>query len=409
MATNGYFAHGYGARSKAMAGIGAALPQDAIVSAVNPAGLVHVGDRLDIELELFNPRREYTVSGEPTLQPGAFPLDSGRFKSSQDLFLVPTIGWSYQLSDHQAIGLAMYGSGGMNTNFEPANNPICPPGSAGTGTFCAGRTGVDLAQGFLVATYAHSLFDGKLSLGLSPILAVQAFKANGFGSFAAFSADSQALSNKGRDYSVGGGFRIGVLGEPLPGLRLGASYKSRIWMSRFNKYSGLFAEQGDFDIPDSFNIGISWDVTERITTAFDVEHIRYSAIKSIGNKLLPNLQQARLGDNNGAGFGWQDMTIYKFGALWRPNDDWTLRGGVSYGKQPISSSQVLFNIAAPGVQEWHITAGFSRKLWDNDEVSFAFMYSPSKSVKGANPLSPSQDIELAMDQFSWQLAWSRQF
>jgi len=44
-ATNGYFAHGYGARSKAMAGVGAALPQDAMAAAVNPAGMVFVGNR----------------------------------------------------------------------------------------------------------------------------------------------------------------------------------------------------------------------------------------------------------------------------------------------------------------------------------------------------------------------------
>ncbi|PKM11984.1 MAG: hypothetical protein CVV13_07190 [Gammaproteobacteria bacterium HGW-Gammaproteobacteria-3] len=408
-ATNGYFAHGYGARSKAMAGAGAALPQDAVASAVNPAGLVRVGDRLDVELELFSPRRNFTVSGEPTLAPGAFPLNPGNFDSNEEYFPIPTLGWSKQLSDTQAVGVALYGNGGMYTEFSPKANPICPPGSEGRGVFCAGRTGVDLAQVFIVPSFAQSFADGRFSVGVAPILAAQYFKARGFGSFAPFSADPAQLSEQGRDYSFGGGFRVGVLAEPLQGLRFGVSYKSRIWMSKFNEYSGLFAEQGDFDIPDSYNIGVSWDISSRFTAAFDVEHIRYSEIKSVGNRLLPNLQQARLGDKNGAGFGWQDMTVYKLGLLWKPDDLWTLRGGVSYGDQPIPSSEVLFNITAPGVQQWHLTTGFSRKLWDSDEVSFAFMYSPKKSVKGVNPLSPGQTIELEMYQLSWQLAWSRSF
>lgn len=115
-------------------------------------------------------------------------------------------------------------------------------------------------------------------------------------------------------------------------------------MSPFSYYQGLFAEQGDFDIPESFNGGIAWQVNEDFTAVFDVEHINYSSIASVGNSLLPNLQRTKLGSENGAGFGWQDMTVYKFGVQWKQSQDWTLRAGLSYGEQPISSSEVLFNV-----------------------------------------------------------------
>jgi hypothetical protein len=42
-ATNGYFSHGYGAKSQGMAGVGIALPQDALAAATNPAGTALVG------------------------------------------------------------------------------------------------------------------------------------------------------------------------------------------------------------------------------------------------------------------------------------------------------------------------------------------------------------------------------
>ena len=408
-ATNGYFAHGYGARSKAMAGTGTAFSQDAVAAAVNPAGLAYVGDRLDLEGEVFSPHREYRIQGAPTLAPGAFPLNPGTVESDSNYFGIPTVGWSYKLDAQQTVGVALYGNGGMNTDYEAFANPLCPPGSSGKGTFCAGRTGIDMMQAFITATYAHSFNDGRFALGIAPIFAVQTFEARGLGSFAGFSSNARHLSDQGRDYSFGAGFRVGGQGELLPGLRLGASYKSRIYMSEFENYAGLFAEQGGFDIPDSFNVGLSWDVNDRLTTAFDVEHIRYSEIKSVGTPLNPLFQGAALGAANGPGFGWNDMTIYKFGAQWRQNEQWAWRSGVSYGQQPIEGSEVLFNILAPGVQEWHLTGGFSHALSNQDELSFAFMYSPQKTITGPNPLSPGQSIDLSMTQFSLQFAWSRRF
>ncbi|MDT8407470.1 MAG: outer membrane protein transport protein, partial [Methylococcales bacterium] len=381
-ATNGYFAHGFGVRSKAIAGAGSALPQDSLASAINPAGLAFVGTRVDVELELFSPRRQFSVEGSPTLAPDAFPLNPGQFYSSSEEFLIPTVGFSYAIDDDQSVGIALYGHGGMVTNFIPKANPLCPPGSPGAGVFCAGRTGVDLQQAFISPSYARRFFEGRLAVGIAPIFAIQSFKGRGFGGFAGFSSDASRLTDTGRDYAFGGGLRAGILAEPIDGLHIGLAYKSRIWMSEFDEYAGLFAEQGDFDIPDSYNLGLAYQVNTQLALAFDLEHIRYSQIKSVGNRFLPNLQTARLGDTGGAGFGWRDMTIYKFGAVWQPDDAWTLRAGFSYGRQPIPKSEVLFNIVAPGVQEWHITAGFSRKLWDHDEVSFAFMYSPEKSVKG---------------------------
>jgi long-chain fatty acid transport protein len=406
-ATNGYFAHGYGARNKAMAGAGTAQVQDAIAAAaINPAGLVNVGDRLDGELELFAPFRQYSVSnGTHQPQQGEMPLTAGTQNSESNFFPVGTLGWSHKLDNQQSIGLAMYGNGGMNTDWKNVHNAPGYPG----GVFYGGRTGIDMAQAFIVGTYARSFDNNRYSLGISPIFAAQTFKARGLGAFSNFSSDPGSVSDRGRDYSFGAGFRVGGQAEIIQGLRLGASYKSRIYMSQFDRYQGLFAQQGGFDIPDSFNVGLSWDATARLTTNFDVEHIRYSEIKSVGNPLAPLLQGVALGTGRGPGFGWNDMTIYKFGAQWKQNDRLILRGGVSYGQQPIEGSEVLFNILAPGVQEWHLTSGLSYALNEKDEISFAAMCSPLKTITGPNAFYAGQNIDLSMTQFSLQLGWSRRF
>lgn len=400
LATNGYFENAYGARSRGLAGADVAFSQDAIAVALNPAGTAYVGNRLDLEGEFFSPLREYRVNGGG----GGFQLTSGTHESTKNYYVIPTLGWSHKLDEKQTVGLALYGNGGMDTNYV---NVVNPNGS--TGPFYSGRTGVDMAQAMLAATYARSFDNGRYALGISPIFAVQYFEAQGLSSFAGYSSAPNQLTNKGRDYSFGIGYRVGGQAELLPGVRLGVSYKSRTYMSKFDDYAGLFAGQGGFDIPSSLDTGLSWAVTKSVTAAFDVQQIFYSEVNSVGNPLQPLFSGAQLGAGNGPGFGWKDMTVYKFGAQWQQSDQLTLRGGFSYGQQPIPGSQVLFNILAPGVQEWHLTGGLSYKLPNQDELSFAFMFSPQKTITGPNPLSPGQSIDLAMTQYSLQLGWSRRF
>ena len=406
-ASNGFFAHGYGARNKAMAGATTALPQDALAAAINPAGMVYMDNRLDMEVGLFKASQQYTVEGVPTFTPGSFPLNPGTTQSDDDWIPIPTFGWNHKLDSQQSIGISIYPNGGVITDYAAKPNPLCGPG--GKGTFCAGTAGIDLEQGFFVPSYAHSFNNGKFSLGIAPIFAVQRLSVQGLNAFARFSGDPGHFSNKGFEYSLGGGVRIGVLAEPIPGLRFGASYKSRIFMSRFSDYSGLLAEHGSFDIPESYNFGLSWDINNQFTTTFDIEHIRYSQIHSLGNPFLPNLLITPLGNKNGSGSGLRDMTIFKFGAQWRQDDSWIWRAGISYGEQPIPNSEVLLNILTPGVQEIHLTTGFSYAMDKDDEFSFSFTYSPPNSIKGQNPLSPGQSIELEIEQLSLQLAWSRRF
>jgi len=49
-ATNGYFAHGYSIKNKALAGAGTALPTDSLTATTNPAGMAFVGNRVDLGL-----------------------------------------------------------------------------------------------------------------------------------------------------------------------------------------------------------------------------------------------------------------------------------------------------------------------------------------------------------------------
>lgn len=416
-ATNGYFSHGYSIKEKGMAGVGAALPQDSLAAATNPAGMVMVGSRLDVGASLFSPHRSYTVRGMPSGAPGTFGLFPETVDSESEYFLIPHFGWNRMLNADSSVGVSVYGNGGMNTDY---------PRSAGGGfgVFGAGmvpgaerRTGVDLAQLFVNVTYAQKITPTS-SWGISPILAYQRFKARGLAAFGGFSTDPTKLTDNDYDSSTGLGAKIGIMGEVAPGVTLGGSYQTKVRMSELDDYRGLFAEKGDFDIPSTATVGVAWKVTPASVLAFDVQRIWYTDVASVSNPLMPALGACGMGDvtqclgtSNGSGFGWDDMTIYKIGYQWDTSQAWTWRVGYSYGEQPIPSSEVLFNILAPGVIEQHLTFGFTNRLSNMTEWSFFAMYAPEKEVSGPNPLEApgAQRITLRMDQWEVGASWGMKF
>ena len=179
-------------------------------------------------------------------------------------------------------------------------------------------------------------------------IAYQRFEAKGLEPFLIYSSAPAKVTNNAPADSYGVGYRLGYIGN-LSYVTLGVSYQSRIKMSEFENYSGLLAEQGGFDIPSSWTVGIRRSPIQGVDLAVDVQHINYSEVNSIGNPMLPNLQAARLGDDQGAGFGWKDMTVVKVGMqMHRAAPSLFVRGGYSYGDHPIPTSEMLFNILGSG-------------------------------------------------------------
>ena len=213
--------------------------------------------------------------------------------------------------------------------------------------------------------------------------------------FSFFSSDGAHVTNQGTDVSWGGGVRAGIEWALAPQFRIGVAGNSRIYTHEFERYRGLFAEQGDFDIPASLQAGIAFDVTPNLTFLADYKHIWYGSVASIANPSTNILSGAALGADNGPGFGWKDIDIFKVGAEWRNLGNLTLRAGYSYNTSPLQSRDVLFNILAPATVQHHITGGFEY-AWSKD-LSFevAGAYVPESSISGSHLFTP-QTIDLSM-------------
>ncbi len=451
-ATNGYFAHAFSQTEAGLAGAGVAKTKniDSLAGTTNPANMVFAGDRMDIGLALFSPQREYEVTGDPILPNGFAPIGEipscnapgvtpcqlpfsigpGKIDSENTLFPVPSFGWNKMLSDRSSFGVMVYGNGGMNTEYQGGSANVFNPNTntivTAPGTFGNGTLGIDLMQLFVAPTYSMKVGENS-SIGISLIGVFQRFEAKGLGSFAGVTNSPENLTNNGYSTSYGGGFKFGFNSAISDSIRFAASYQSKMRMGEFDEYKGLFAENGDFDIPETWTFGISADVGEKGTFVADIQRINYSDIKSIGNDITPLTQGQCLdalnnflfngalsaqgpgcgGGSNGFGFGYNDMTVVKAGYEWSQSDDLILRVGYSITDQPIESSDVIFNILAPAVIKSHITAGFTKQLASGNEMTMSFMYGAGDKVTGANPFDPGQTISIDMDQYQVGFTYSR--
>ncbi len=444
-ATNGYFSHGYGAKSKGRAGASTAFPQDAMVTATNPAGINYVEDRLDFGVDVFKPKRGGSIRNN------FFGPDESFDGNQKDTFYIPDFGIVRAINDQWSWAVTAIGHGGMNTRYPEAENPYSRFGSRK-------QAGVDLAQLFVGPSISFEYMEGQ-SLGLSVNYVYQQFAAEGLTAFASkdfpgpYSESPDFVTGNGHDSSKGIGVRIGWMGN-FGDFSVGAGYQPQIRMKKFDKYKGLFAEQGGFDIPETYALGLAWRATEDLTLAMDYQRIKYSGVASVGNplsnfvnpesssaflnqlpadqvndllaglgagpsmlELLNQLQTSpfadlfnavtspiaedrygnKLGSSNGPGFGWQDMSVVKLGFDYKVNDLLTVRAGYSDTEQPIPEDQTFFNILAPGVVEKHYTMGGSYVMGAH-EITVHVLYAPKVTVEGRNSI-PDNGPPLPPDSF----------
>lgn len=402
-ATNGYFSHGYGMKAKGMGGAGVAYPQDALAAATNPAGMAFVGDRLDVGVDYFRPIREATISGTG--------FSDGTFESNENNFFIPEFGYNSMLNPNWSLGVSVYGNGGMNTSY-----PNIPLFDA-SGTY---EAGVNLEQLIVAPTLAFKPTPTQ-AIGISLNLLAQRFEARGLQNFTApvgspqqMSVDPTHVTDNGESYSYGAGVRVGWTGQVTPRLSLGVTYASEIQASEMDEYSGLFPEQGSFDLPASYAVGLAFKATPKLNIAFDVERIEYSKVSVTGNPIESLFAGNLLGSDEGPGWGWTDQTVYKLGIdyAWSPKT--VVRAGWNYGEAPIPEDQVMFNIISPATVEHHLTLGATYRLGKGKELTWTYMHAFEKEIDGpgsipgalfGSPTDADAKIKMYEDSFGLALGW----
>ncbi|AKJ66974.1 aromatic hydrocarbon degradation protein [Pandoraea thiooxydans] len=343
LAVDGIALTGTGVMAAGMGGTSIAFPQDSTAAADNPAGMGLIGSRTDFGIQLLEPLTDFDY-GSPSNH-----LHTGK------VYPVPNGGANWQISPRLTLGVSLFGVG-VGTSY---GRPALPIAGAG------------VAQSSLQTVIAAPTITWRLTphniIGASLALAYERFSANG----AIVPTDSgglQPLPSHGISNAFGYGVRLGYIWQPTSAFTFGASYASRIRMSRLSGYDDdlLAAGGGRIDIGAQYGVGIAYRIVPSLTLAADWLHLEFS------NTVVGSAQ----------GFGWQNQDIFRVGAAWNVNSRWTLRAGFSRGNHPIGPSVVAQNLLAAMPCSTSVSAGATWRLNKADDISGVVEYDFATNVKG---------------------------
>lgn len=133
----------------------------------------------------------------------------------------------------------------------------------------------------------------------------------------------------------GFGFNLGALVEFSPETRLGASYRSQVEHTldgTANVPSAALVNAGitaDFTAPDSASIGLYHDINDQWAVMGELGWMGWSSFDQLQVVLDAGIPLTTTPEN------WEDVFFYAVGATWKPNEKWTLRGGLAFDESPI--------------------------------------------------------------------------
>ncbi len=396
-ATVGYFDIGYGTKARGMGGVATAFPQDSIVSATNPAGMVWVGGRVDVGTALFSPIRQATITPPNS-------TESRIHKSNSNIFLLPHAGINNMLNEHLSFGCTIYGNGGMNTNY-PCNIPL----------FGTGPLGVNYLQ--LIAAPTVAAKYGRHSFGISPLGGIQILKWKGAQNLdnEIFSQHPCHVTNNAHNIQPGLGVRFGWMSKPTKCINLGFAYATKLYTKQYELYKGLFAQEGTLDIPANLSVGIALKNMCNFTLAFDFQYIFYGNIPAISNSIAqinlplnPMNVKNKFGSECGPGFGWQNLPVYKVGVAYDGFEHSVWRLGFVHARVPFPTTEIDFNIVSPAVVKDRITAGSTLILDEHQAFDFAFMWAFKNKYRGESQVGLGC-VELQMWQFTFEVNYGVKF
>lgn len=418
-ATNGMFLIGTGTKSRSMGGIGITMSHDVFTTTANPATMTEIkGNRFDIGGDIFtSPATSTLGQGDNVRTEDSNP---DHMTITDGIYMMPAMGITFNDGD-LSYGATMVPVGGGGSRYD-YNLFNCANSRDDSDPLCAKKLGVSLMIMNINPTIALKL-DENNSIGATLIIGVQIFKAYGLDQFTRFTADPLAsaedvmLTDRGTDVAYGAGIRVGWLGHFMDDkLALGAEYTSQTFMSKFEDYSDLFAEQGQMNTPGNIGLGISFQANDDITLAMDINYIMYEDVAAVSNPgpdprsttgPFPNGDSATyaLGNDQGLGFGWENQTVFKLGMIYQYNKTWTLRTGWNYAKSPINEeTDILFSMVAPAIVQNHLTMGATMQYNSNIELSVSYVHAFEFEQNGPTYINYEGGYKMSQDSVGGSLA-----
>jgi long-chain fatty acid transport protein len=434
-ATNVFRLEGYGPISRAMGGTAVAHDIGGAGLVTNPAtlGLGEVGNRVDLGLDIIVTDIKVTnkSTGESV---------SSSQKDLGSAYYAPEAAFTRRVGDF-TWGVGAYAGGGLGTEYGSASFLSRTPGGVNSGLENASRLLVlQIPAGFAYKVNDRLTVGGALEAvwtGMNLELLLGADQVVGLigqsrasGSLVPVLAGIPGLQgahfslSRGNDLQSGidawgWGGRFGLTYQLASGTRLGAAYNLKTRLDDLEGRATLRAVTAggnvpltgqirivDFQMPDSFTLGVAHQATDRLLLAADVTRVRWGAVmKDIkvkfaadaGGDLAIQLPQ-----------DYRDITIVNLGGAYRI-DNWTLRAGLSVADQAISGDRLFAIIPATPTQ--HLTLGLSYQLGKAGTLDLAYSHALRKTMDNASlpNVSPSAPISVEHAQNNLVIGYSYRF
>lgn len=408
-ATNGLYLTAYGAEALGRAGVNLAISDRTLGLNANPAGIAQLqGNHYTASLSLLAPSLEFENLANP-------PTDA-----ENRYFPLPAFGWVRSGKETRwAYGVGFLAQGGMGATFEDLN------------TFFGTRDETYTQVRFMTVspTIAYSISEdaavgATLNLGYADA-SFRFFPATSY-----FNPDNPQMSFFGPKMEDAAGLqtslRLGGWWRPSPDCTLGAIYQTETESTfdggtlqvNFGGMPGLGqkvvydAEMEGFTFAAQAGVGAAVRLSDRWLLAFDVKRYFWDhAIDTI---------QVKGSDPSVAGapptvempfvFDWQDQWIVGLAGEYKANERLTLRGGYSYGENPVPDDTLtpLF----PATTEHHLAigAGFLRGgVTYEFALEHAFNASNTNDNPNpmVNPFGPGARVDHSQWTFAFGVSWAR--
>lgn len=408
-------------KSTSMAAAVIAHPIDALAGAYNPAGMVEVGDRLDVGAYWVNDTGRTEVSGNiiETLSGGLIPDPNGSFNSMRtkntyagDFGINKTFCTEICNQEWEwSLGLVAYDRNYQKTTYD---KPLP--------LFGTSKAGLEYAQITIAPILAVKINECH-SLGIAFNIQVERFKVDGLQNFAdpavnpflgeVPSVSPSDVTNRGYDYSTGFTPTIGWLWHINECLTFGLTYQPKTSMPKLKKYKGFLAQHGRLDIPQKIGAGIAWQFIPCATVEFDVEHIDWDQVKALKNSVVNSSGTLnQLGANDGPGFGFRNQLYYRVGLEYEFDDCWTFRAGYRWVRTPFTGKSNGTNLLLDDCVESFFTCGATWNLNECNEISGMFAYGFENTVNGhdAIPIElGGGNVKLKERKFALGFSWGYKF
>ena len=369
-ATAVVYAGGYrvslqGNKSLAMGHAGVAVISSSELVFFNPAGLVHLENKLNISAGVSGVFGEVSYQNEST----------GDFAKSDNPISTPLYLYaSYQVNDWLAFGLGVYTPYGSTAKYE----------DDWAGSHLVNN--IELTAIFIQPTVSFKVGE-FLSFGGGPIYVTGSVNFNRNlnrtltdidGNRSEVTLDATGVTKWG--------WTVGAMFTPVDQLTIGATYRSKIILdvedgdAEFENIPNSpltpFADTtfgASLPLPAEITVGMSYKFADKWLFAFDMNRVFWDVYESLdidfADENIPDSKNLR---------NYKNSSTYRFGLQFDASKMFTLRAGYYFDESPVQEG--YFAPETPRNDSNGYTAGLTINAGKHFEIDASFLYLHFKEI-----------------------------